>query len=156
MPRGRLSALPLQQLIRFSGRSWWEVMLVGGRTIGEWQTTGGIELPIAHMQARSRWDQLDHSRIVAARLWCPDGSIGEVQATGAYRVFQFKAGHRTNTHPNTIVDAHVLGTLDGEVGVQGWEWTAQGLQQFSHPDIRALHLRYGQGPFSLDALGIRL
>lgn len=156
---GVLSRLSIQGQVRASKRSWWEVLLLGGSSVAEWQTTSGLGMPILSLQARSRWEDLDHSRIVAARLWCPDGSIGEVQATGPHRIFQFKSGRRVVPmfgEAGTVVDAHAIGTLDGEIGCRGWEWTALGLAQFSHPDIRTLHERYGQGPFNLEILGIRL
>jgi hypothetical protein len=157
---GAISRLPFSALVRISRRSWWEVQMVGGRTLGEWQTTGGLEMPLARLAGLSRWSELDHSKVVAARLWCPNGEIAEVRATGPYRVLQFKSGRRMAMpgagESDTVVEAHVIGTLIDDVGgCECWEWTTRGLARF-RDNVRQLHLRYGQGPLNLEALGLRL
>jgi hypothetical protein len=156
---GRFASKPFALQIRLSGRSWWEVMYQGGRTIGEWQTAGvlrGFELPLPGIQARTRWEDLDHSKIVAARLWCPNGQIGEVTASGPNRVFQFKVG--TATSAGRSLDQHVLGTLvDAEAGCECWEWESRSraLIRFE-ASFLTLHERYKVGPFSAAALGLKL
>lgn len=151
--------LPFDALVRLSRRSWWEAKYLGGRTIGEWQTAGEAErlaFPRLRLQAKSNWQDLDHSRIVAARLWCPSGEIGEVEAPGPYRIFQFKSGFRSAAGDGSIIDSHTLGVVvDDAGGCQCWEWDGRCLRSFAD-NVQTLHLRYGQGPFNLDVIGLRL
>lgn len=154
---GRYASLPLQTQIRLSRRSWWEVLFVGGQTLAEWQTAGGrIALPVAWLSPRSKWEDVDHSRVVAVRLWCPDGRVAEVRATGPNRVIQFKVGMMSLM--GRVTQAHVIGVLtDDEGGCDCWEWEPEtkSLRRFQDNILR-LHQRYTVGPFSPEALDLDL
>jgi hypothetical protein len=157
---GRPAAVPFDQLVRASGQSWWEVKLLGGRTIGEWQTAEAhrdLEMPMDFLWARSRWEELPHGKIVAARLWCPDGMIGEVEAPGPYKIFQFKKGLRGPGYER--VDANVLGVLldeDGNCDCWAWEpGTPWGLARFQD-NLMAWRRHQPSTPFNLDVIGVRL
>lgn len=156
---GRFASKPTDVLVRLSGRSWWEVMFFGGDTLAEWQTAGAprwLELPLPRLSARSRWEDVDKSKVVAARLWCPNGQTAEVRATGPYRIFQFKVGGRNVVGGWT--DAHVLGVLtDDEGGCACWEYQyAPGRLARFDDNVLKLHDRYRVGPFSHEAIGIRI
>src|SRR5215472_520305 len=142
--------VPFSTLVQQSGRAWWEVKYMGGDTVGEWETGGvadRLAYPRLSLHARSNWQDLDHYRIVGARLWCPNGQVAEVQAPGPYRTFQFKAGHATS-EGESITDAQVLGVIiDDEGWCHAWEWSdAHGLASIKDR-IQELHERYGVGPF---------
>jgi len=132
-------------------------MFFGGDTLGEWETAGHkLALPHPFLSPRSKWEDVNHAKVVAARLWCPNGQIGEVRATGPNRVIQFKVA--TAAPGVRSVEAHVLGVLtDGEGGCQCYEWRPDlaMLGRFE-ANILTLHDRYKVGPFSLDALDLKL
>lgn len=152
---GRLASLSIAALVKLSGLSWWQVRYVGGQTLAEWETAQGaprtLLLPFAGLSQRTRWEELDHSRVIEARLHCPNGEIAEVKG-GPYRLLQFKCGLRG---PGISVrHAHVLGRLIDELGgCDCWAWESDHLVRFQDNVLN--FQRYGVGPLSLEALGVK-
>lgn len=156
-PTGRLTALTRNEQVRLSKRSWWEVMFEGGDTLAEWETMGTrYAALLPWLQPRSRWEDLDHGRLVAARLWCPNGQVGEVQATGPYRIFQFKVARRSMAGEDR--EAHVIGVVvDDDGNCEGYLWSEDRRQlgQF-RSNVRVMHELFKVGPFNLEVIGLRL
>lgn len=161
-----IAQLATQAQVKLSGRSWWEVIYLGGKSVTEWQTTGvmrAMESPIFAPGARSRWEDLDHSKIRTALLWCPDGSVGKVEAARPYSVFQFKVGVAQAGRGHST-QAHVMGAVHGVNGdcvfcewwspvFEGRALVSPGRFRSGQGNILALHERYGVGPLSLEAIG---
>jgi len=156
---GRFASKPFALQVKLSKRSWWEVMFLGGATLGEWQTADvkrGFVLPLPWLQARTKWEDVDHSKVVAARLWCPNGEMAEVRSTGPNRVIQFKVGGVSTAGP--WIEGHVLGVLtDDQGGCDCWMWYVAGGRLIRFQDnILTMHERFKVGPFSIEALDLKL
>lgn len=152
----------IERMVRSSGRSWWEVLLLGGRTLAEWKTARAARLPLLplrQLQERTRWEELDHDRIVAVRLLCPNGQVAEVQAARPRSLFQFKVG-RAMAGPGgsqRVLDAHVVGvvlTEDGHCDCWAWDYGQQALLRLAD-SVRDFRYQ-GLGALNLVALGVSL
>jgi hypothetical protein len=119
-------------LARGGSDSYWQVLYRDGRIVSE----GAVD-----------WSLLPRTGLVAARLYCPDGSVGDITHLQAgERVFQLKAGRLSmaiavdGSAPATSGrhrDAQILGVVtstDGDCRCYAWEAPINGEQRVTHPD----------------------
>lgn len=119
-----------------NGQSYWQVRYRDGTIISE----GAVD-----------WSLLPRTGLVAARLYCPDGSVAEIANLQAdERVFQLKVGRLTMAvvDPSSMLavlparadrrrDAQILGVVTdtgGNCRCYAWESPIDGQQTIVHPD----------------------
>lgn len=154
-------------MVMASGRSWWEALYSNGKTVAEWDTLQSKSLftPLGN-QSTSRWEEIDKKNLIALRLICPNGKIGEHRTTGSYCLFQFKSG--VISIAAGVVGAklpkeelhchyHVIGVItdiNGGCDCYAWDYQAKNLIKFKD---NVTHMAFDNiGPLNLgEAVGIK-
>ena len=141
-------------LIRHSGRSFWQARYRDGRVISEWETgIGKIQLPIT-LGHTSRWESVDKTGMIGLRLLCPDGMAGELESKEDYKFFQLKCGSVGNGRQTT---AHIIGVVinpEGDCICRAWETTPGRLIEFKD-NIYAMKYQI-IGRLNLEVQGLRI
>ena len=125
----------IAQMIRMSGRSWWEARYADGHTVAEWDTlTTKLRLPFLSSKT-SRWEEVPKKGMVDLKLFCPNGMCGGLSAPEGHKFFQLKTGsvgvkiHGGNgggvSHEQ---EAHIIGVVkdaEGNCLCRAWETVAE-------------------------------
>lgn len=133
--------LPLEAHARMTGRSWWRLRYVDGRTVDEREVDWSLAPPRARM---------------ALQLVCPNGKVAQLgnTADASGRLFQLKVGIRSMSSGKSTL-AHVIGIItgtDGQCRCAAWEPSPGRIVQF---DDNVFAMQYQQiGALSADVLGI--
>ena len=123
----------IAQMIKASGRSWWQARYADGRVLSEWDTmTTRLLLPVLSSRT-SRWEEIPKKGMVGLRLLCPNGMVGELEAPEGCKFFQLKVGRvgvkmgAGDGEDNRLVheqDAHIIGVVKDDEGnclCRAWE-----------------------------------
>jgi len=154
-----VSALGL--FVRATGRSWWQARYRDGAIVSEWGTLPGISArvllpgPMRDSGWRSRWEETTKDGMVGLRLLCPNGEVGELEASRDHALFQFKVGVASVTQGHSI-SAHVIGAIDDDDGACScYAWEPPGrLVRFSD---NAHWFTYQKvGPLGIENLGLKV
>jgi hypothetical protein len=146
-----------------TGRPWWQARYRDGRVISEWDTLPRLAvaaLPgqLAALGPRSQWEQLAKVGMIGARLLCPDGTAGEVEARRDHAIFQFKVGQlRINVPRPHLCEAQVIGVVTNDAGdcdCVSWEMRERRLVHFQD-NVHRFAYR-GVGPLGLANLELKV
>lgn len=112
-----------RQLIKWSGRSWWQCEYSNGNILSEWDTlTGKILTPIKKGGSTSRWEEIPKENMLRLRLFCPNGQLGQVESKEGRKFFQLKIGGFM-VGEGQYCDAHIIGVVINDKGdCNGWAW----------------------------------
>jgi len=150
------SSLP--ELVRASGRSWWEARYSSGRVTREWDVVTGAAF-VPQLVESARWDELEHEGLVGLRLLCPDGSVAELASKEDFRLFQFKVGGIAAGSGTQMswCSAHVIGAVVDASGLcvcRAWETSEHRLLPF---EDNVFAMRYRNiGAIALASLGVAI
>jgi len=112
------------QLIKWSGRSWWQCEYSNGDSLSEWDTlTGKILQPIRKGGKTSRWEEISKDKMIRLRLFCPNGQFGQLESKDGRKFFQLKVGGYI-VGQGQYCDAHIIGVVlndAGECNCFAWE-----------------------------------
>lgn len=151
-------ATDLSELVRSSGRSWWEARFASGRVVTEWEMVSNVAAPPRLIEG-GHWDELAHTDLVGVRLLCPDGTAAELASKLGARLFQFKVGGMAASAGATAqwCSAHVIGAVvdaSGACACRAWETFERRLVTF---EDNVFDMRYRSvGPLALEHLGVRV
>ena len=155
----------IAQMIKRSGRSWWEVRYIDGRVLSEWDTLQGeTRLPLG-VGRSSRWEEIQKYGMVGIRLLCPNGMAGELEGILGTQFFQLKAGGMTvgigysgkAGSVERFCDAHIIGAVEDIAGncfCRAWEHKEKRLIAF-RDNIHNMKYR-NIGKLNLDVQGIKV
>jgi hypothetical protein len=130
-----LTAAARHAMVRLSKRSWWAVLYRNGTELYEWGTLVNSVLTPLGIGRTSRWEEIPKDGMISVRLFCPNGTIGELWGR-PQTFFQYKSGYRFVTFGSVLPDlrreaaershceAHVIGVLlhaDGTADCYAWE-----------------------------------
>ncbi len=149
----------LADLIRASGRSWWEARYSNGRVAQEWDVASAGAALAPQLVESARWDELERDGLVGLRLLCPDGSVAELASKHDYRLFQFKVGGIAAGSNSQLrwCSAHVIGAVVDASGLcvcRAWETAEQRLLPFEDNVFR-MHYR-NIGAIALENVGVAI
>lgn len=150
--------IDLAELVRTSGRSWWQARYSNGRVVSEWDVVSGAALA-PHLIEAGHWDELDRDGLIGLRLVCPNGSVAELASRADYRLFQFKVGGVTASvgRQTRWCAAHVIGAVIDETGrcvCRAWETAERRLVEF---EDNVYAMRYHSiGALALEHVGVRI
>ena len=155
----------IADMIRCSGRSWWQARYSDGRVLSEWDTiTDKVRLPTGNGRS-SRWEEAPKEGMVGLRLLCPNGMAGELEAPEGFRFFQLKAGGMDVGIGFTggvagirrFCDAHIIGVVENDEGnclCRAWEVQERRLIEFRD---NIYNMKYRNiGRLSLDVQQLRV
>jgi len=156
----------IAQMIKRSGRSWWQVRYIDGRVLSEWDTLQGeMRLPLG-VGRSSRWEEITKYGMVGIRLLCPNGMAGEIEGILGTQFFQLKAGGISVgigaggdiKGVTRFCDAHIIGAVEDDNGncwCRVWEHKEKRLLAGFHDNIHDMKYR-NIGKLNLDVQGIKV
>ena len=133
----RASALARARLF---GRPWWQARYRDGRILSEWERD---------------WLDLPSTGLIALRLVCPNGQVGQVgnDTDAGGRCFQFKIG-LAGVGLGRRTEAHVIGIRHGENDCTLFAWEA-GRGVLVGPIADVFHgMRYGGGVMARPSVAV--
>ena len=145
-----------KQMLKVSGRSWWQCRYSNGRVLSEWDTlTGRILLPRPEDGGTSRWEDIDKKGMIGLRLICPNGMVGELEAPEGCKFFQLKVAVAQVAHGSKVL-AHIIGVVENANGnclCRAWDPLA-GLIEFRDNIYNFQYQKLGM--IGLDVQGLKL
>lgn len=155
----------IAQMIKRSGRSWWQVRYIDGKVLSEWNTLqGAMRLPLGEGRS-SRWEEVTKFGMVGIRLLCPNGMAGELEGVFGTQFLQLKVGGVDVAMGfignikgiNRFCDAHIIGAVEDIAGnclCRAWETKERRLVEFRDNiyDVKYRNI----GKLNLDVQGIKV
>jgi hypothetical protein len=151
----------ISEMIKHSGRAWWQARYSDGKVLSEWDTLVKTVLWPVGLSKTSRWEEVPKKGMIGLRLLCPDGLAGEIEAPEGYKFFQLKVGYQNISmgggKNGRSIGAHIIGVVsnsNGDCMCRAWDYRTKKLLQFDDNvfDFKFEHL----GKLSLEVQGLRV